>query len=102
MASRLLKYVAKRSVDIDQGREALTDRELAVLCLVSTGASNQEIADQLNISVNTAKSHIRNILDKLQLENRTQAANYAMKRGLVPPPKEARSPMKIFARGGGN
>ncbi len=83
MASRLLKNVAKRSTDPDQGEQALTERELAVLRLVAVGATNQEIADKLNISLNTAKSHIRSILDKLQLENRTQAANYAIHRGLV-------------------
>ena len=83
IASRLLKGVARRSSDPTQGEEALTERELAVLRLVAVGASNQEIADKLMISINTAKSHIRSILDKLQLENRTQAANYAMNRGLV-------------------
>jgi two-component system NarL family response regulator len=82
-ASRLLKCVAKRSVESEQGEDILTERERDVLRLVATGASNQEIADRLMISVNTAKSHIRNILDKLQLENRTQAASYAMNRGLV-------------------
>lgn len=85
MASRLLKGVARRSTDPGRGEEALTERELAVLRLVAVGASNQDIADKLMISVNTAKSHIRSILDKLQLENRTQAANYAMNRGLVSP-----------------
>jgi DNA-binding NarL/FixJ family response regulator len=85
MASRLLKGVARRSADQNRGEEALTERELVVLRLVAVGASNQEIAERLMISVNTVKSHIRNILDKLQLENRTQAANYAMNRGLVSP-----------------
>ncbi len=85
MASRLLKGVARRSTDSDKGEEALTERELAVLRLVAVGASNQEIADKLMISINTAKSHIRSILDKLQLENRTQAANFAIQRGLVSP-----------------
>jgi DNA-binding NarL/FixJ family response regulator len=85
MASRLLKGVAKRSADTNRGEEALTERELRVLRLVAVGSSNQEIADQLMISVNTVKSHIRSILDKLQLENRTQAANYAIHRGLVSP-----------------
>lgn len=85
MASRLLKSVAKRSVDPNRGEEALTERELAVLRLVAVGASNQEISERLTISINTVKSHIRNILDKLQLENRTQAANYAIHRGLVFP-----------------
>ena len=85
MASRLLKNVARRSADLGQGEEALTERELAVLRLVAIGASNQEIADRLMISVNTVKSHIRNILDKLQLANRTQVANYAIQHGLVSP-----------------
>lgn len=85
MASRLLKGVAKRSTDPSRGEEALTERELDVLRLVATGASNQEIADKLFISINTAKRHIRSILEKLQLQNRTQAANYAIQRGLISP-----------------
>jgi len=85
MASRLLKDVAKRSVNTERGEEALTERELGVLRLVAIGASNQEIAEKLTISVNTVKSHIRSILEKLQLENRTQAANFAIQRGLVSP-----------------
>jgi two-component system, NarL family, nitrate/nitrite response regulator NarL len=85
MASRLLRGIAKRSSDRDKGEEALTGRELVVLRLVAVGASNSEIADKLCLSVNTVKTHIRNILDKLQLENRTQAANYAMDRGLAAP-----------------
>jgi DNA-binding NarL/FixJ family response regulator len=85
MASRLLKGVARRSADPDRGEEALTERELAVLRLVAIGASNQEIANRLTISVNTVKTHIRSILDKLQLENRTQAAKYAIHHGLIQP-----------------
>lgn len=85
MAARLLKNVARRTSDPERGEELLTERELSVLRLVAVGASNQEIADKLSISINTAKSHIRSILEKLQLENRTQAANYAIQRGLVYP-----------------
>lgn len=85
IASRLLKRVAHRLVDEQKGEEALTQRELLVLRLVAGGASNPEIAEKLSISVNTVKSHLKNILEKLQLENRTQAAIYAVKRGLVPP-----------------
>jgi DNA-binding NarL/FixJ family response regulator len=85
MATRLLKGVAKRSVDPEKGEESLTERELAVLRLVASGASNSEIADRLLISVNTVKSHLRSILEKLQLDNRTQAATYAVNRGLVSP-----------------
>ena len=83
MAGRLLKAVANRAVDDEKGEQALTERELFVLRLVASGASNSEIADSLSISINTVKSHIKNILGKLQLENRTQAATYALKHGLV-------------------
>jgi DNA-binding NarL/FixJ family response regulator len=85
MAGRLLKVVASRMADEDKGEQALTERELFVLRLVASGASNQDIADKLSISINTVKSHLKNILDKLQLENRTQAATYALKHGLVSP-----------------
>ncbi|MBL8062467.1 MAG: response regulator transcription factor [Anaerolineales bacterium] len=85
MASKLLKSVANRMADEDKGEQSLTERELLVLRLVASGASNHEIADKLTISVNTVKSHIKNILEKLQLENRTQAATYALKHGLVSP-----------------
>ncbi len=85
MATRLLKDVARRSSDPDKGEDYLTERELTVLRLVASGASNLEIGEKLSISVNTVKSHLRSILDKLQLENRTQAATYAVNHGLVPP-----------------
>jgi DNA-binding NarL/FixJ family response regulator len=83
MAGKLLKAVANRMVDEERGEQSLTERELFVLRLVASGASNMEIAQKLSISVNTVKSHLKNILEKLQLENRTQAATYALKHGLV-------------------
>lgn len=83
MAGRLLKAVANRLANEDKGEQSLTERELLVLRLVASGAGNQDIADKLTISINTVKSHLKNILDKLQLENRTQAATYALKHGLV-------------------
>jgi DNA-binding NarL/FixJ family response regulator len=85
MAGKFLKAVATRMADEEKGEEALTERELFVLRLVASGASNQEIAEKLSISVNTVKSHLKSILSKLQLENRTQAATYAMQHGLVVP-----------------
>ncbi len=85
MATRLLKGVANRMVVEEKGESSLTERELLVLRLVASGASNPEIAESLSISVNTVKSHLKNILEKLQLDNRTQAATYALKRGLVSP-----------------
>lgn len=63
--------------------EPLTDREVEVLRLVAQGLSNQEIAKTLTISERTVGNHIGSILRKLHLANRTQAALYALKRGLV-------------------
>jgi len=54
-----------------------------VVSLVGQGLSNQEIADRLTISSKTVKTHISNILSKLQLEDRTQLAIFALKNGLV-------------------
>jgi DNA-binding NarL/FixJ family response regulator len=85
MAGKFLKTVANRMVDEGRGEQALSERELYVLRLVASGAGNQEIADKLSISVNTVKSHLKNILEKLQLENRTQAATYAITHGLISP-----------------
>jgi DNA-binding NarL/FixJ family response regulator len=84
MATRLLKSVAGRVADNEKGEETLTAREIDVLRLLARGASNPQIAVDLGISVNTVKTHISQILTKLQLENRTQAATYAVKNRLVP------------------
>lgn len=85
MASKLLKSVANRMADEKKGEQSLTERELFVLRLVASGASNQEIAEKMSLSVNTVKTHLKNILEKLQLDNRTQAATYALRHGLVSP-----------------
>jgi len=63
--------------------EPLTDREVEVLIFVARGLSNQEIADRLVISERTVRTHVSNILSKLHLANRTQAALYALKEGLT-------------------
>ncbi|MFC4619977.1 response regulator [Camelliibacillus cellulosilyticus] len=63
--------------------ETLTERELEVLRLIADGKSNQEIADLLFIAIKTVKAHVTNILSKLELEDRTQAAIYAHRNGLV-------------------
>jgi len=85
VAGKFLKTVANRMVDEGKGEQALSERELFVLRLVASGASNQQIADKLSISVNTVKTHLKNILEKLQLENRTQAATFALTHGLISP-----------------
>ncbi|MDB5055297.1 MAG: liaR1 [Bacilli bacterium] len=63
--------------------EDLTEREMEVLCLIAQGKSNQETADTLYIGIKTVKFHVTNILAKLGVEDRTQAAIYAFKNGLV-------------------
>ena len=63
--------------------EELTSREVDILELVVEGLTNKGIADKLVISENTVKIHLRNILDKLHLQNRIQAAVYAVRQGLV-------------------
>jgi DNA-binding NarL/FixJ family response regulator len=85
MAGKFLKSVANKMADEGKGEQSLSERELFVLRLVASGAGNQEIAEKLSISVNTVKTHLKNILEKLQLENRTQAATYALTHGLVSP-----------------
>jgi NarL family two-component system response regulator LiaR len=63
--------------------EPLTEREVEVLRLIARGQSNQEIADQLVISEATVRTHVSNILGKLHLASRTQAALYALREGLA-------------------
>jgi len=63
--------------------ELLTEREMEVLKSLSKGQSNQEIADELFINIKTVKFHVTNIFQKLNVEDRTQAAIYAHKNGLA-------------------
>lgn len=67
---------------------ALTPREQDVLTLAADGLTDQEIGEQLCISINTVKTHMRNILAKLHLGSRYEAAQYARREGLIPPPSE--------------
>ena len=83
MAARMLRSVAQHSAHGRPCGPALTERELDVLRLVAQGASNARVAEQLYITINTVKAHLKNILEKLQLQNRTQAAAYAMRNGLL-------------------
>jgi two-component system, NarL family, response regulator LiaR len=61
----------------------LSDREIGVLRMLAQGLENAKISAELNLSTSTVKTHVSNILGKLQLENRIQAAVYAAKKGLV-------------------
>lgn len=67
----------------DDNRPPLTNREREILNWVASGKTNREIADALGISDQTVKNHLKNILQKLQLENRVQLTRYAIEQGLV-------------------
>jgi DNA-binding CsgD family transcriptional regulator len=66
-----------------EDRSTLTDRELEIVRAVATGATNQQIARDLEISVNTVKVHLKNIFAKLEIQSRTEVALFAVKEGLV-------------------
>ena len=86
IASKVLQRVRASSSsqrDADVIRSELSDREIEVLKLIANGKDNAMIAGELHISPKTVKNHISNILMKLQIENRIQAAVYAVRSGLV-------------------
>jgi len=94
IAARVLDEFARnrqREVEPSAGSTELTDRERTVLQMVISGASNKEIAAALEIAESTVKRHMHNILEKLHLGNRVQAAAYAVRRGLVEAPATTRS-----------
>ena len=84
IAKKLMAEVAAREDKSEPDLDELTQRELDVLRLIARGLSNQEIAKELTISEKTVKSHVSSILSKLHVDDRTQAAIYALKRGLGP------------------
>ncbi|MEW6405384.1 MAG: response regulator transcription factor [Chloroflexota bacterium] len=84
IARKLMEQVAHGTMPHrEHDAEDITERELDVVRLVARGCSNQEIAKELVISEKTVKTHVSNILSKLQLQDRTQLAIYAIKKGLV-------------------
>lgn len=74
-----------RQRNAQEADEGLTEREKEVLLLIAEGRSNKEIADELHISIKTVKTHVSNLLMKCELEDRTQLAVYAHRKGLVKP-----------------
>jgi len=87
MASKLLTEFTSMSKKANDRQQVptprLTDREMDVLKLVAKGLGNRDVALQLNISENTVKNHIRNILEKLQLHSRMEAVVYAVREKLL-------------------
>jgi NarL family two-component system response regulator LiaR len=85
-ALRLMREVQTPAAPVAAGKgEALTERETDVLRLVARGSANKEIAAALGIGEKTVKTHVSNLLAKLGVQSRTQAALYAANAGLVQP-----------------
>jgi len=82
IARRLMQEI-KQPQKLPPTTEPLTPREVEVLGYLAQGMTNRQIADKLSVSVRTVSTHVRNILDKLHLANRTQAALYALEQGIV-------------------
>lgn len=82
IARKVLQELSRPS-DRPPTAEPLTEREMEVLQVVARGMSNQEIAEELVISEATVRTHVSNILGKLHLASRTQAALYALREGLA-------------------
>jgi DNA-binding NarL/FixJ family response regulator len=82
VAGQLVRRMAAPRI----GLTALTPREREILTLVAQGHANRTIAEKLVISERTARTHVSNVLGKLQLSSRTQAALLAIREGLIPPP----------------
>lgn len=87
-AKQLMSVIAQKDRDAhvhssQLAADELTERECEVLGLIASGMSNREIAEKMFISEKTVKTHVSNILSKLHLEDRTQAAIYALKNGFT-------------------
>jgi NarL family two-component system response regulator LiaR len=82
LALRVIRELSRPS-SLPPAEQPLTEREVEVLKLVAQGLSNQEIGDRLSITERTVRSHVSNFLEKLHLANRTQAALYALRKGLA-------------------
>lgn len=83
VASKIMNRFRQPASLQSQPHEDLTEREMEVLRLIASGKSNQDVADELFIGIKTVKFHVTNILAKLGVEDRTQAAIYAFKHGLA-------------------
>lgn len=79
------RRIAHRILQQQDPLKELTVRELEVLKLIAEGKTNEEIAQQFVVSINTVKGHVSNILSKLHLQDRTQAASFAWREGVMRP-----------------
>jgi len=83
--ARLMKGFSTPSSPQVEPAKNLTEREIELLQLVANGLSNKAVAQKMSISENTVKYHLKNILQKLNVQNRTEAVTYAIRTGLLNP-----------------
>ncbi len=83
----MAKLVSHLSRQAGEQTDPLSEREREILRLIGSGATNQEIAQHLQVSGSTVRTHLQHILEKLGLENRNQAVLYAIRTGLTAPPQ---------------
>ncbi len=82
VAAKIMPSLIRGKEEVNEVDESITDREKRLLTLIAQGKNNQEIAEELFLSVGTVKNHITVILDKLELRDRTQLAIYALRHDL--------------------
>ena len=91
LTSYLLTHIAQQAKSmgqLDEGKPVLSEREIEIMQLIAKGLKNKAIADELKISENTVKYHLKHILQKLNLKNRAEAAAYSVQSGLAAPKTE--------------
>jgi len=83
IAARVISEMQESQYDNNDPYRLLTQRELEILKLIAAGQDNADIAEALGIAIKTVRTHVSNVLSKLQLDNRTQAAVYAWRENIV-------------------
>lgn len=83
MAQKLLTDYMRRPASEQGGYDDLTPREREILTLIAEGFTNREIADKLVISIHTVQTHRQNLMDKLDLHNKSELIKYAIRKGLI-------------------
>jgi RNA polymerase sigma factor (sigma-70 family) len=83
--TQLTRDRSAKAYNLAQALQALTPRELEILKLVAEGYTNQEIADQLTLSIKTVQAHRANVMEKLDLRDITHLVRFAVRYGLIPP-----------------
>ena len=101
LMTRMISFLRRQQLNSYRPVCGLTHRELEIIGLLGSGASNSEIADRLFVSEHTVKSHLYNIFRKIDVHNRIQAVNWARHNLGVPPPPEQKQPRRDVGKTNG-